>query len=236
MSISVNSVAGAQTYQTLPMQQMGGVQTTATMPSPATIEKQKAAYEKLLQDQLKQGMTVLDTQVNHQKDYLAAQARQQKMQFAMQIEMEVKQQEMALQQQHLEQSMSLQQQVSEQQAQLQHQAMMLTMEYQQKKTEEEMAQQAYDMEMKQIELQNKMQTEMSRLGVQVPPTPQLSTQRTMTSHMFPSSAYSATPTSAVVQEQAATYVYGENGELVPREEAAYEQECKEEAPEEEVEA
>ena len=65
----------------------------------ATITKQKESYNKMLDEQLKQGVSVLEAQVKHQRDYLSAQAGQQKKQFDMQIEMEVKQQEMALQQQ-----------------------------------------------------------------------------------------------------------------------------------------
>ena len=51
---------------------------TTGMPDPATIAKQKAAYAKMLDDQLKQGKDVLDQQVKYQKEYLAAQAEQQK--------------------------------------------------------------------------------------------------------------------------------------------------------------
>merc|ERR1719316_1656409 len=45
----------------------------ASMPDPATIDKQKQGYMKMLEDQLKQGTTVLDQQVKYQKDYLYAQ-------------------------------------------------------------------------------------------------------------------------------------------------------------------
>ena len=43
---------------------------TTGMPDPATIAKQKAAYSKMLDDQLKQGKDVLDHQVKYQKEYL----------------------------------------------------------------------------------------------------------------------------------------------------------------------
>jgi len=69
---------------------------TAGMPDPATIAKQKDAYMKMLDEQVKQGTQVLEAQVKHQKGYLLGQADQQKKQFIMQIDMEVKQQEMAL--------------------------------------------------------------------------------------------------------------------------------------------
>ena len=72
---------------------------TAVMPDPTIIEKQKQAYARMLEAQLNQGVSVLDTQVKNQKDYLLDQAHQQKNQFTLQNEMEVKQQEMAVQQQ-----------------------------------------------------------------------------------------------------------------------------------------
>merc|ERR1719258_111517 len=50
---------------------------TTGMPDPKSIEKQKAAYAKMLEDQLKQGKSVLDGQLKYQKEYLAAQAEQQ---------------------------------------------------------------------------------------------------------------------------------------------------------------
>jgi len=67
---------------------------TVGMPDPTTIMKQKDAYMKMLDEQVKQGAAVLDAQCKHQKDYLKSQAEQQKAQFVMQIDMEVRQQEM----------------------------------------------------------------------------------------------------------------------------------------------
>jgi len=67
---------------------------TVGMPDPSTINKQKDAYMKMLDEQVKQGASVLDAQCKHQKDYLKSQAEQQKAQFVMQIDMEVRQQEM----------------------------------------------------------------------------------------------------------------------------------------------
>ncbi len=53
---------------------------TAGMPDPATIAKQKDAYMKMLDEQVKQGTQVLEAQVKHQKEYLLGQADQQKKQ------------------------------------------------------------------------------------------------------------------------------------------------------------
>merc|ERR1712194_487359 len=99
---------------------------TMGMPDPATIAKQKDAYMKMLDEQVKQGTQVLEAQVKHQ--------------------------EMALDQQRMEQLMALRQQSAQQKAALEQQSMQLTMEYQQKKAEEEMQKQQFEMEKKQQEM------------------------------------------------------------------------------------
>merc|ERR1719316_884853 len=62
---------------------------TAGMPDPATVQKQKDGYMKMLDDQLQQSSTVLDQQMKYQTEYLAAQAGQQKKQFIMQVDQQV---------------------------------------------------------------------------------------------------------------------------------------------------
>lgn len=138
---------------------------TAGLPDPATITKQKEAYLQMLEDQLRQGVLVLDAQVKHQRSYLIAQADQQKKQFTMQIDMEVKQQDMVLQQQYAEQALALQVQASQQKAALEQQALQLSMEYQAKKQEEKAMRQQYEMDLAQHEMQNRIQAEMQKLGV-----------------------------------------------------------------------
>lgn len=177
---------------------------TAGMPDPETIQKHKETYTKMLEQQLSQGIAVLEAQAKHQRDYLSAQAEQQKKQFEMQISMEVQQQQMALKKQHAEQTMALNQQAAQQKAALEQQAMQLTMDYGQKKAEEDMMQQQYDMEKSQTEIQQKMSEDMEKLGVQMPPMPVLS-------RTIPWVSLDRTI------GQQATYVYGPNGELVPKE-------------------
>merc|ERR1712224_1170003 len=66
----------------------------------------------------------------------------------------------------------LRQQAAQQKAVLEQQAMQLTMEYQQKKGEEEMMAKQYDMQKQQYELQVKQQEEMAKLyQQQAPPAP-----------------------------------------------------------------
>merc|ERR1711915_1157378 len=174
---------------------------TVGMPDPATISRQKDAYSKMLEEQLKQGITVLDAQVKHQKDYLLAQADQQ--------------QEMQLQQQYAEQTMALQQQAAQQKAALEQQAMQLTMEYQQKKAEEDMQRQQFEMEKQQAEMQAKMSADMQKLGVQVPMMGGMQAQQTVMPNNFGVSGLGAA-SMQVQQPTGTTYVYGPNGELIPK--------------------
>merc|ERR1711959_468262 len=69
---------------------------TTGMPDPNAIAKQKAAYAKMLDDQLKQGTDVLNQQLKYQKEYLAAQTEQQKQAFLMQLDQQVKQTDFSL--------------------------------------------------------------------------------------------------------------------------------------------
>lgn len=144
------------------------VSLTNGLPTPETIRKQRDAYAQMLDQQLAQGMRVLQAQVKHQTEYLRAQAEQQKNQFHLQIDMEVKQQSMALAQTQAEQTISLQQQASQQRQRLEAQAMMLGMDYQKKKAEEDMRLQQYEMENQQHEVQNRLTAEMHKLGVNIP--------------------------------------------------------------------
>jgi len=140
---------------------------TSGMPCPATIAKQREAYSRMLEDQLKQGVTVLEAQLKHQSDYLRAQAAQQKNMFQMQLEMEIAQQEMALSQQHAEQAMALNQQAAQQKQQLESQALMLSIEYQKKRAEEDVQRKQYEMDCQQHEVQNRLSAEMHKLGVSI---------------------------------------------------------------------
>merc|ERR1712112_88334 len=124
---------------------------------------------------------------------------------------------------YAEQTMALQRQAAQQKSALDQQAMELTMEYQMKKTEEHMAKQQYSMEKQQFEMQNKMKKEMDKLGLL---GQQLQSSYSMGQSYAPHSSalqfYAAqsyapqsnSPTNALSSTQ--TYVYGPNGELIPK--------------------
>eukprot|EP00392_Amoebophrya_sp_AT5.2_P001107 g1109.t1 len=139
----------------------------AGLPDPTSVQKQKETYLRLLDSQLQQGVQALDVQLKQQRDAINSQAEQQKKAFDMQVDMEVKAQEMQLQQQYQEQHLQLQQQAQQQKSQLEQQAMQLSMDYQQKKAEEEMQKAHYEMERQQQELQMKLQNEFHSMQAQL---------------------------------------------------------------------
>jgi len=138
---------------------------TAGLPDPKTIAKQKEAYLKMLEDQLRQGIMVLDAEVKVQRSYIVAQADQQKKEFIMQVDMDMTQQDVTLQRHYAEQALALHIQAAKQKSDLEQQAMQLTMEYQAKKQEEIARQQQYEIECAQREVSERIMTEMGRLGV-----------------------------------------------------------------------
>jgi len=140
---------------------------TAGIPDPGAIARQKDVYLKMLDEQLKQGVTVLDQQVKYQRDYLNVQCEQQKKQFLLQLDQQMKAQEMVLTQQYNEQLMALQMQAGSQKAALEQQAMQLTMEYEQRKAEEHMYRQQYEIQRQQSDMATRLAQDYQRMQ---PPT------------------------------------------------------------------
>jgi hypothetical protein len=118
----------------------------------------------MLDDQLNQGMSVLDQQVKYQRDYLQVQVEQQRKQFMLQLEQQMKAQDMALTAQYNDQAMALQLQAGQQKAALEQQAMQLAMEYEQRKAEENMYRQQYDIQRQQMEMAMRMAQDYKRMG------------------------------------------------------------------------
>jgi len=144
---------------------------TQGIPDPGAIARQKDVYLKMLDEQLKQSVTVLDQQVKYQRDYLNVQCEQQKKQFLLQLDQQMKAQEMVLTQQYNEQLMNLQMQAGTQKGALEQQAMQLTMEYEQRKAEENMYRQQYEMQRQQTDLHSRMTQEHQRMATQQPGQP-----------------------------------------------------------------
>lgn len=139
---------------------------TAGLPDPTSIERQKSAYSRGLDDQLKHGTEVLAQQLKQQSDNLFAMGDQRKRQYALQVDQEIKQREMELAQQHNEQLLLLQQAAQQQKSALEHQANALLLEFNQKKAQEDLAYQQYQFQKQQYETQLQYNDEMKELQAQ----------------------------------------------------------------------
>lgn len=139
---------------------------TSGIPDPNSIDRQKAAYAKGLDDQLKHGTDVLSQQLKQQSDYLFAMGDQQKRQYNLQVDQQIKQQEMALAQQHNEQLLMLQHAAQQQKSALEHQANALVLEYNQRKAHEDLSFQQYHFQKQHYETQLQYNDEMKKLQEQ----------------------------------------------------------------------
>jgi len=136
---------------------------TSGLPDPTSIAKQREAYLKALEEQERQAIGVLEQQRAQQVGLLRAQGDQQKKKFCLEVNQQVSQNDIVLTQQHSEQMMVLNQQYSQQRGVLENQANTLIMEYQQKKAQEDMMLQQYQLQVEQHNAQQKYNEEMVRL-------------------------------------------------------------------------
>eukprot|EP00933_Yihiella_yeosuensis_P052832 TRINITY_DN50960_c0_g1_i1.p1 TRINITY_DN50960_c0_g1~~TRINITY_DN50960_c0_g1_i1.p1 ORF type:complete len:383 (+),score=75.28 TRINITY_DN50960_c0_g1_i1:80-1228(+) len=120
----------------------------ADMPDPEAVSRQKDAYMKMLDQQLQQNLTVLDQRIKYQRDALTLKGEQQKKHLIMQLEQNIKAQDMALTQQYNQEVTSLQLNVGNQRAALEQQAMQVVLDYEQRKAEELLYRQQYEVHRK----------------------------------------------------------------------------------------
>jgi len=116
---------------------------TTGIPDPGAIESQKAAYSKGLDDQLRQGAAILNQQLKQQMEQLHQLGEQQKKKYFVQVDHEIKSQELGLMQQFKEQLLMVQQAASQQKRILGQQATQLLLEYNQKKAQEDLLMEEY---------------------------------------------------------------------------------------------
>lgn len=139
----------------------------AGLPDPETIRRQKEAYAKDLEEQLKRGVEMLGQAHKEQTELLHTSANQEKHRYNLAMDQQVKQQELLLSQQYNEQLMRLQQAAQQQRAELEQQACGLTLEYQQRKVQEEFMVQQAEIQKQHHDAQSRLATDMEKLG---PPT------------------------------------------------------------------
>mmetsp|Transcript_80637 Transcript_80637/g.179120 ORF Transcript_80637/g.179120 Transcript_80637/m.179120 type:complete len:510 (-) Transcript_80637:168-1697(-) len=179
---------------------------TQGMPDPESIESQKAAYNRSLEEQAKHGEDMLKAQKQQQTDYIYQAAEAQKKQLISQIDQQAKQQELQLSQKYSQQVMSLQQEFQHQKLVLEKQANDLAMEFQRRKSQEDMMTQQYEMQRAHYEDQMRMMAELQSQPGQDPAMPP---QAAMPGGMQMGGSYVPPPAMAVpspMPQQSLSYV------------------------------
>lgn len=136
---------------------------TAGLPDPQSVEMQRDAYLRTLDEQKAQCQSVLDEQRKQHLDYIHSEAEQQKRTLLMQVDQQVKQLEATLAQQYNQQLMQLTHQYHQQRATLEQQAITLTAEFQQRQVQEEAMVQNFRIAKERSETEQRFAAEMQRL-------------------------------------------------------------------------
>lgn len=139
---------------------------TQGIPDPSAIDRQRVTYAKTLDDQLTHGTDVLNMQLKQQADNLRQVGEQQKKQYGLQIDQQIMNKEMELAAQHNQQLLLLQQATQQQKTALEQQANALLLEYNQKKSQEDMLCQQYQFQKQQYEAQMRYNQDMTSLQQQ----------------------------------------------------------------------
>jgi len=135
---------------------------TRGIPDPAAIESQREAYSRSLEHQLERGNLSLQEQHKVRKQQLYAAAQQRKQALMLQVEQQMRAEEMALDEQTNQAMLGLKKAALDQRAALDQQAAGLTLEYQQRKMQEEFAATQAEIHRQYMESHLKLQNEVSR--------------------------------------------------------------------------
>jgi len=135
---------------------------TEGMPDPHAIEQQKNAYARSLDEQLQQGIKMIETSNDNKKQTLRQEAELKREQFFLQVDQQLKAQEMSVDQQANYQLMGLQQAAFERRALLDQQAAAATLEYEQKRVQDEFAKTQYEHRKRAMEKQAEMHKELAK--------------------------------------------------------------------------
>merc|ERR1719478_1698928 len=133
------------------------------IPDPKQIEQQRDGYEKGLNKQYVDGSAAIKAETELKKKMLQDQANATKEQYKLQVESQLQAQNLMLDQQMNSQMMMLQESAMAQRSALEQQAAALTLEYQQKKAEEEMLKKQYEIQKNFCEAENKLATDFNRV-------------------------------------------------------------------------
>jgi hypothetical protein len=150
----------APPVQQAPVQQVVASQLptdlTQGIPNPAVIQSQKDGYAKALEKQYQDGASAIAQEVKVRKEMIQEQSKQQKAQYSLQVQSQLQAQNLLLDQQMNSQMMMLQEAAMSQKSALEQQAAALTLEFQQKKAEEEMLVKMYEIQKKYDDAETKL--------------------------------------------------------------------------------
>merc|ERR1719327_1839027 len=139
---------------------------TEGIPDPNAIEQQKQAYSQGLDDQLRQGAAILNQQLKQQMDQLHALGDEQKKKYYVQVDHEIQSQELGLVQQYQEQLLMVQTAAAQQRRILGQQATSLLLEYNQKKAQEDLLMEEYQIAKSAYDSQQRFSQEQQSLQQQ----------------------------------------------------------------------
>jgi len=135
---------------------------TRGIPDPSAIESQREAYSRSLEHQLEQGNLSLQEQHKARKQQLYNAAQQRKQALLLQVEQQMRMEEMALDEQTNQAMLGLKKAALDQRAALDQQAAGLTLEYQQRKMQEEFAATQAEIQRQYMESHLRLQQEVNR--------------------------------------------------------------------------
>jgi len=161
MQVSPSQVPMSAAQQT-PEEAREQLRLTVGMPLPKEIEKQKAAYSKRLDGQMKYEEELLKMTQEQQRRLIYQAAEAEKRQACLAIEQQAKQQELQLAQQCSGQMMVMQQELQSWKLLLEKQANELLMDYQQKKSTEELLVAQFDAHQKAYQMQAQLAGQLLR--------------------------------------------------------------------------
>merc|ERR1719272_2208516 len=156
-------------YVAAPVQQVvaqAPVDLTVGIPNPAQIQSQKDGYAKALEKQYQDGAAAITAETKLKKEMLGEQAKQQKAQYTLQVQSQLQAQNLLLDQQMNSQLMMLQEAAMHQKSALEQQAAALSLEYQQKKAEEDMLAKQYQIQTQYYEAETKLAAQFQKVTQQ----------------------------------------------------------------------
>merc|ERR1719506_85176 len=162
------TVQQTASYVAAPQQAVAGppVALTEGIPDPASIKSQQDAYAKALEKQYQDGAAAIAQETKVKKEMLGEQAKQQKAQYQLQVQSQLQAQNLLLDQQMNSQLMMLQEAAMAQKSALEQQAAALTLEWQQKKAEEDMLQKQYEIQKQYYDAETKLAAQFQKVTQQ----------------------------------------------------------------------